>query len=237
MSESKYQIMELTEKMWSIEDQHVRAFVVEGSQRTMLVDTGFGTADIKKTVESLTDKPIFLVNTHADRDHTGGNNAFNEVYMHPSEFDRYYLKKEIAVVPKAVWEGDSFDLGGMVFEVVLIPGHTPGSIALLEREKRILISGDSVQTGSIFMFGEGRNLPAYIESLKKLENMLNLFDTVYGSHGDVKMNADIIPPLRAGAEKLLAGELEAKELDAGHPLSGTGCMLYDCGVAGFLYMK
>ena len=237
MPENSYQILELSENIWSIEDQHVRAFVVEGSRRTMVVDTGFGTADIKKTVEDLTDKPVFLVNTHTDRDHIGGNKAFDEVYMHPAEFDRYYSKQDVPVLPNAVWEGDTFDLGGIVFEVVLIPGHTPGSIALLEREKRMLISGDSVQNGSIFMFGEGRNLPAYIESLKKLESMMNLFDTIYGSHGDVKIDADIIPRLREGAEKLFAGKLKAKELNPEHPLSGTGCMLYDCGVAGFLYMK
>lgn len=41
------------------------------------------------------------------------------------------------------------------FEVVLIPGHTPGSIALWEKEKRFLISGDSVTNATTFLFGRG----------------------------------------------------------------------------------
>ncbi len=45
------------------------------------------------------------------------------------------------------------DLGAMKFEALLIPGHTPGSIALLDRENRLLIGGDSVQRGTVLMVG------------------------------------------------------------------------------------
>ncbi len=61
---------------------------------------------------------------------------------------------------RLLWEGTVIDLGFWKFEVILTPGHTPGSIMLLDREKRLLISGDTIQAGDIYMFGPGRNLPA-----------------------------------------------------------------------------
>ena len=60
-------------------------------------------------------------------------------------------------------EGDHLDFDPFHFEVVLIPGHTPGSIALWEKEQRFLISGDSVSNATTFLFGEGRGLPAYLK--------------------------------------------------------------------------
>ena len=49
---------------------------------------------------------------------------------------------------------------------------------LLEREKRMLISGDSIQDGAIFMFGPGRNMPAFQCSLEKISAMADAFDTL-----------------------------------------------------------
>jgi glyoxylase-like metal-dependent hydrolase (beta-lactamase superfamily II) len=115
--------------------------------------------------------------------------------------------------------------------VVLIHGHTPGSIALLDRDNRMLLGGDSIQTGAIFMFGPGRNVPAYVESMRKLDAMRNAFDVVYPSHGEVPVSADIIPALVKGARRLLAGELSATKPDR----PGLDAMLYDAGVAKFLY--
>ena len=40
--------------------------------------------------------------------------------------------------------GEKLDIGGMVWEVVHIPGHSPGSIALYHRTKKVLIPGDMV---------------------------------------------------------------------------------------------
>lgn len=66
-------------------------------------------------------------------------------------------------------EGDIIDVGGYEFEVIHFPGHTKGSIGLLDKKSGILISGDIVNSvGPIYMFGPERNLELYIEGLKKL---------------------------------------------------------------------
>jgi glyoxylase-like metal-dependent hydrolase (beta-lactamase superfamily II) len=152
MSKSCYEVIKIDEHSWRIEDNVVRVFLFAGTQRALLVDTGFGTGNLRQIVESLTDKPVMLVNTHADDDHTGCNALFDEAYMHPSEMAFYFEKAPSGTPVRPLWEGDVIDLGSRRFEVILIPGHTPGSIALLDRENALLVSGDSVSATPVFMF-------------------------------------------------------------------------------------
>jgi glyoxylase-like metal-dependent hydrolase (beta-lactamase superfamily II) len=65
------------------EPGHVNCFLVEGSAVAVLVDTGLGIADIRAAAESLTDKPIGVVNTHGHSDHRGGNWRFADIAAHP----------------------------------------------------------------------------------------------------------------------------------------------------------
>ncbi len=129
-----------------------------------------------------------------------------------------------------LWEGDIIDLGHWKFEVLLTPGHTPGSIMLLEREKRMLISGDSIQDGDIYMFGAGRNMRAFQSSLKKLLAMKDAFDSIWPSHSSYPLTADIIPGILQGTQELLDGKLLGQEPP--HPMP---CRKYSCGAASFLY--
>ncbi|MGB8453867.1 MAG: MBL fold metallo-hydrolase [Anaerocolumna sp.] len=111
---------------------------------------------------------------------------------------------------KPIWEGDIIDLGNYCFEVLLIPGHTPGSIALLEREKRFLIGGDSIQTGKIFMFGNGRNFDAFRASMLKLQGLLEAFDLIYSSHNELIVKPEILKQLYIGAGKVMDKKVEGK---------------------------
>jgi len=230
METTKYQAFPLDETCWRIEENGVRVFLIKGIEKALLIDTGFGTGNIREFVETMTDLPIMLVNTHADGDHIGGNHFFSEVYMHPSEYDRFYEKKKSAMKMRPLWEKDIIDLGNRKLEVVLIPGHTPGSIALLDRENRILFSGDSVSASTIYMFGAGRNLPAYMDSLEKLLSLRSDFDTIYPSHGSIPIDRSILSELLLGANSLFEGKLEGKT-----PENNVPAMLYDISCSKFLY--
>lgn len=121
-------------------------------------------------------------------------------------------------------------MGKRTFEVLLIPGHTPGSIALFDREHKLLISGDSVQTGTVYLFGPGRNLPAYLCSLKRLVLLQGEIEKILPSHGDLPVSPDTINKLVKADAGLLAGNYE------GHaPKRQLNCLEYDCGIAKFLY--
>ncbi|MCM1191249.1 MAG: MBL fold metallo-hydrolase [Butyrivibrio sp.] len=226
-------IVKIAEHFWIFEENGVRAFLFEGEERAMLVDTGFGTLQLKEMAAGLTDLPVFVVNTHTDKDHTGCNRDFKPVYMHPAEMEHYRNALPAGCHMEDVsplWEGDRIDLGYWKFEVILTPGHTPGSIMLLEREKRMLISGDTIQDGDIFMFGAGRNIRAFLCSLKKMNDMSDALDSIWPSHGSYPLTKDIIPGILQGAQDLLAGKLEEQE-----PPWPMPCKRYVCDAAGFLY--
>lgn len=224
-----YAISKLFENFYVIEEGGVRSFLIAGPDNALLIDTGFGKGDLKAEVESLTSVPVTVVQTHADGDHTGCTRLFTDVLMHPSEMDYFAARGGGLPQVRPVWEGEVLRAGGYALRVVLIPGHTPGSIALLEEERRFLISGDSVQAGAAFLFGPGRNLDAYRASLKKLQDLRCAFDTVLPSHGPLPIPSDILDDLEEGMAAYCAGLLEGS--DPGRNLS---CKLYSFKRARFL---
>lgn len=58
--------------------QEVISFLIIGSEKAMLLDTGMGFSNIKAVCEELTDKPIFVVNSHSHFDHIGCNYMFED---------------------------------------------------------------------------------------------------------------------------------------------------------------
>ena len=64
--------------------------LVEGEEKALLIDTGYGIGNLKGLVQKLTDKPLLVANTHFHGDHSAGNGQFEEVYCH--EYDVPYLK-------------------------------------------------------------------------------------------------------------------------------------------------
>ena len=119
--------------------------------------------------------------------------------------------------------------------IIDIPGHTPGSVGILDKNNRILISGDSIQDSKIFMFGPARNLNQYIESLKHLSKYEDLFDDIYPMHGTFPVKKDLIPKLIQGAQSILDGK--AQEYAQPVNMFGNEVTLYKFDYAGFLCQK
>lgn len=201
------EIIEMKKGAYRIEDGGVRFFLLEGESAALLIDSGMTVRNAKEIAQSLTDKPVSLLNTHADRDHIGSNAEFETVFMHPLE-EPNYRRAGMTEEIDPVEEGDVLDLGERELEIIHLPGHTPGSIAVLDIRNRILISGDPIQeNGRIFMFGEHRNMRDYIKSLKDLEKRTAEFDEIWPSHAAIPISPDLIGKCREGAEKILAGEV------------------------------
>ena len=180
-------------------------FLVIGEEKVALVDTGTGfqVAETLKSIVSLIgDRSVDIVFiTHRHYDHVGGLSAIIDRY-HPTvyagELDAEPLRsgdsdstlgvKFGGSIPKmdviSVREGDVFDLGGHVMEIIETPGHTSGSICILDRVTGALFSGDTV-----FVDGVGRtDLPTgsmddLRSSFVKLGNVK--FDGLFSGHGPV----------------------------------------------------
>ncbi|MCR5789451.1 MAG: MBL fold metallo-hydrolase [Lachnospiraceae bacterium] len=229
-----YEIIKIDGNTWRVEDnKHVRFFLLTGTKEALLIDSGMEVHNAKEIAEGLTDLPVKLLITHADRDHTGSNGEFDKFYMHPSEASNYYntQKSDGDFIP--IVEGDVIDLGERPLEIIALPGHTPGSIAVLDVNNRVLISGDPIQDGAIFMFGVQREIHAYLKSLKKLDQYRDRFDVIYPSHGSFPVYPDLIDKLYEAVQGILAGNYPSKDAE----FHGIIVDSYDVGAATFLMDK
>ena len=129
------------------------------------------------------------------------------VWLHPEDADM--LPPEIRWQP--LREGDTLECGGYRFEVLHIPGHTPGSIALLDREHGMLLPGDSIQKeGTIYMFGPRRNLERYLESLRELQPLEGEIRQILPSHGECPIEPVYLSRVLEDALALRDGKLSGE---------------------------
>lgn len=224
-----YEIIQIGSDSWRIEDSGVRFFLLAGTERALLVDSGRSVHNARDIAGSLTDLPIGLLNTHGDMDHVGSNAQFDAFYMHPDEEENFRRgDRGGKILP--VREGDVIDLGKRELEIIHLPGHTPGSIALLDRSRRVLISGDPIQDGQIFMFGRFRNMEKYFQSLEHLQTWRGRFDAIWPSHGSIPVSPELIDKLHDCAIRVLEGSVKGQPME----VHGNSIRAYDLGFAVLL---
>jgi|SRR5579859_512124 len=66
------------------EPPHVNSYLIIGTRRAVLFDTGMGIANIRTVAEQLTDRDLLVVNSHSHWDHRGGNAPFTQIAIHES---------------------------------------------------------------------------------------------------------------------------------------------------------
>lgn len=84
-------------------------------------------------------------------------------------------------------EGDVIDLGDRAFEVLHLPGHSPGSIGLWEHTTGVLFSGDAVYDGPLLDEIPGSDIDDYIATMERLVDLP--VTVVHGGH-DASMTPD-----------------------------------------------
>lgn len=224
------QTIKFNENTYIFDEGGVRFFLLVGGEKALMVDCGMNTADAKALAAEVCSLPTELILTHADRDHTACIGQFDWFYMHPAEAANFYntQKSTGKFVPVEQW--DIIDLGGRKIEIISTPGHTPGSIALLDEAAGFIITGDPIQDGKIFMFGPQREMHAYLCGLLKVKNLSDRFVDILPSHGSLPLKADIIDKLYRGAERVLSGDCPRIEEE----IFGRKIARCDVGCASFL---
>lgn len=216
---------------WRIENEFVRFFLLEGSRNALLIDSGATCPDAREIAQGLTQKPIRLLNTHGDGDHTSGNGSFPEFFMHPDDYRNCGAAEkypDAALLPLS--DGQQIDLGDRILEIITIPGHTCGSVAVLDASsRRTLYSGDSVQTGDIFLFGSHRCPERFAAALEKIISMRDRFDRIFPSHGEAVLNTDAAEKVLEGWNAVCNGEVQPNRID----LFGNAVDHYRTSFCGF----
>ena len=253
----------LLEGLWSIDGPaNDLMYLVAGTRRAMLVDTGMGLGDLTGTVRGLTDLPLTVINTHGHPDHAGGNGGFDEAWLAPQDealmrqmtADRFrlddlmrahdnddpvYRRLAESLVPASPYRlrvlqpGQIIDLGSRHFEVLPLPGHTPGSICLLNPDEKLLFTGDSIVATPVWMYLQhSTSLSTYLASLKKVQERQADFELLFPGHRPTPLGKDQLEALIACAEEILDGRGLGEPIRtfAGEGLQwkhGSGIIIYD----------
>ena len=208
---------------WVITGVGCESYLVIGKEKAMMVDTGMSHLNLKEFAQTLSDKPIFVVNTHGHFDHTGGNGFFDEVYTHPyaaGEAKRcfgdpagYPLDYEI----KTFEEGHVFELGDRPIETIFIGAHSPGSVAYLDKNARLLFTGDELECGQVLCMGkaqpgEMRAVEKHLNNMKKLKARVSEFDLICPAHNGTPILPRYIDTFIEMDEAILHGEEGLKQI-------------------------
>ncbi|MCI1779780.1 MAG: MBL fold metallo-hydrolase [Bacteroidales bacterium] len=177
--------------------EETHCYLLEGSDRCLLIDTGLGVENIQEQVKKLTDKPVVAVATHVHYDHIGGHKYFPDFYVHEDETDwinggfpltieqvRGFLMEKPCDFPadfnvndyylfegnpsRVLKDNDIIDLGDRKLHVLHTPGHSPGHMCFFEEATGYLFTGDLIYLGELFAFFPSTDPLAYMKSIKRL---------------------------------------------------------------------
>ena len=110
-------------------------------------------------------------------------------------------------------DGDTIDLGDRELEVIYTPGHSPGSVCLLDRANRMLWTGDLFFPGPLYAFGPDVDLDVYVESIDKIAAIVDDYDYVLSGHNDPWVPSEVIPRVGEAFRTIFAGGGEFSEDD------------------------
>jgi glyoxylase-like metal-dependent hydrolase (beta-lactamase superfamily II) len=88
-----------------------------------------------------------------------------------ADFDPATYRITSTRATRSVDEGDVVDLGDRRFEVLHLPGHSPGSIGLWEASTGTLFSGDAVYDGPLIDVLPESDITAYVRTMKRLREL------------------------------------------------------------------
>jgi glyoxylase-like metal-dependent hydrolase (beta-lactamase superfamily II) len=118
------------------------------------------------------------------------------------------------IVPTTLYrEGDTIDLGGRTLEVIYTPGHSPGSMCLLDTKERLLFTGDVFFPGPLYAHPADVNIDHYRESIDKLAARLGEYDYLCSGHNDPWVKSEVILRVKTAFNTIFAGEGKFTEDD------------------------
>lgn len=215
--------------------EEVISYLVEGEERAILFDTGMGVANIREEVMALTERAITVVNSHSHWDHVGDNYRFPLIAIHyaeahflresvsgeelrremrwemffrppPAGFDPSRYKISPSRASLLLDEGSLLDLGERTLTVLHTPGHSPGSICLLDEKEGLLFSGDTAYEGPLYAQLPESDFDLYRQSMERLAGLVPRLSLVLPGHNVTPLDPAILTEMAEGFGQIASGE-------------------------------
>ena len=166
-----------------------------GEERALLLDTGaIRDSRIRETADRLIgDLELVVAHTHGHGDHIAGDPWFADraattvVGADAADVRSFFGFTQ--------WPDEvvSFDLGARVVKIFGIPGHHGASIAAYDDRTGLLLTGDTVYPGRIYV----NDAPAMLDSLQRLATFAesNGVEHVLGCHVEMTRTPGLDYPL------------------------------------------
>lgn len=208
--------------------EETHCYLLNGTEHSLLIDTGLGICNIYDEICKLTNKPIKAIATHIHWDHIGGHKYFPEFYAHSEELswlngkfpltletiknmvvDRCDLpegydinKYELfqGTPTKLLKDGEQLDIGGRNIQVLHTPGHSPGHLCFWEAERGYLFTGDLVYKDTLFAYYPSTDPESYLNSLDKIAKLP--VKRVFPAHHSLDIYPEIITRMHQEFSKL-----------------------------------
>jgi glyoxylase-like metal-dependent hydrolase (beta-lactamase superfamily II) len=225
--------------------EEVISYLILGKKRAVLFDTGLGVGKISAAVARLTSLPITVINSHTHFDHVGGNAEFQEIWNRDLPYTQQNARGQTNVYSRDAlgperlcgalpagtkpdsysirpWktthplqDGERVDLGGRELEVVFTPGHTPDSLALLDRQNGLLFTGDTFYPGPIYLFTPETDFAAYAQSVTKLAALAPQIQLLLPAHNVPVAEPSYLLRLSEAVKQVRSGKAKGQVVE-GH---------------------
>lgn len=150
-------------------------YLIEGTERAILIDAGTKIPGLHKIVEDIVHKPVALIISHAHGDHIGAMDEWESVWINAAD-EAILPNGKYQGEKKYLTDGQVFDLGGRGIEVVFTPGHTPGSTTFLDKDAHYGFSSDAFGSGNLLVFTD---LSTEVASSQRLMRFMEKYDIKY----------------------------------------------------------
>jgi glyoxylase-like metal-dependent hydrolase (beta-lactamase superfamily II) len=236
----------------SRQEQEVLSYLIVGSKRALLFDSGLGMGKIGPIVRQLTALPVIVLNSHTHFDHAGGNAEFSDIYAVDSAFTRksaeghpnaYMLKSagpasacpplpagfdfaKYTIKPfhitHIIHDGEIIDLGDRPLEVLLTPGHTPDALCLLDRKQKELFTGDTFYPDEIWLWAPETDLDAYQKSIERIAALAPSLQVLRPAHSAPEADPALLAKVALALPQARNGKMKYKVEEGRRTYQFTG---------------
>lgn len=128
------------------------------------------------------------------------------------EFGMQFKEKELKEIAQAghmasflpLADGQIFDLGQRTLEIIAVPGHTKGSICILDRERKNLFSADTIcDQGILLFFTHSASVSEYLYSIQLLKSKKKDYERIWPGHHKYPLDLDYLEEYEECAKQIL----------------------------------